>query len=70
MIKVGKDIRIYPNEISRKRALEALTRIRNKHRGRRFNYVVVFKDVRGPALQVANADWVTKERGPNGLSVQ
>lgn len=59
-------VRIYPNQLSRDRALHALTRLRNKHRGRRFNYVVIFKDVNGPALQVGNADWVA----PNGLHIE
>jgi hypothetical protein len=58
MKKIGEGIRIYPNKMSRMRAFEALTRKRDKHRGRRFNYVVFFKDVQGPALQIGNADWV------------
>lgn len=54
----NRSIRIYHDEAGRERAFKSLTRVRSKHRGRRFNYVVFFQDVKGPALNIGNATWV------------
>lgn len=33
------------------------------------NYFVRFLDVQGPALQFCHSEWVTNERGPNGVYI-
>jgi hypothetical protein len=46
--------RVYKNKSARKSALTQL------NRSGKYNYFVLYQDVRGPALNVAHVDWVEK----------
>lgn len=46
------ETRVYKSSAARKSALTQLL----KHG--KFNYIIVYRDTRGPAMQLANAPWV------------
>jgi hypothetical protein len=46
--------RVYKNKSARKSALTQL------NRSGKYNYFVLYQDVRGPAMNVAHVDWVAE----------